>query len=404
MILLRWVQYGVLALSYLGLGLGYLPGLRMNRATIAMVGSAFLIALGVLSLQEAWQAIDATTIIFLLSMMVVNAYLAYSGFFRLAIAFLIRLTRSPFGLLVVLTLGSGILSAFFLNDTLVLVCTPLTLRLAQSLGLNPIPYLLAIAGATNFGSVATLSGNPQNILIGSFSGIGYLEFTQALTPIALSGLVLQIGYLALLYPEVRSLKAQASCPVMRLRIHKALLNKTLVVTTGLLLSFVLGFPLAESAFLAAAILLVTRRIKPQRVLKEVDWNLLVMFSGLFILTRCTQTLEVLAPVVAWTSSSMGLLGVTALLSNLISNVPAVLLLQSLIPQEATQSWLLLSAGSTLAGNLTLFGSVANLIMVEAAAQQGYHLSFWEHLRFGFVLTLVMLVLTYLWIVQIGIGA
>ncbi|PSN10698.1 anion transporter, partial [filamentous cyanobacterium CCT1] len=207
--LLTLVQGLVLAISYLSLALGYVPGLRMNRATIALVSAAVLVALGTLSLDAAWAAIDANTIVFLLSMMVVNAYLSYAGFFQLALVQLLRLTRSPLGLLVLLTVGTGALSAVFLNDTLALVSTPLTLQLTRALKLNPVPYLLAIAGATNLGSLATLSGNPQNILVGSFSGIGYLAFAQALLPVALLGLVLQVGLLWWLYPELRSL---APCP------------------------------------------------------------------------------------------------------------------------------------------------------------------------------------------------
>ena len=155
MIVIQFATYGVLGLTYLGLALGYIPGLRMIRATIALVGSAFLIGLGVLNLQEAWEAIDVNTIVFLLSMMIVNANLSYGGFFRRSLSLLLSLTRSPLGLIIALTFGSGILSALFLNDTIALIFTPLTLSLTQSLGLNPIPYLLAIAGASNIGSVAT---------------------------------------------------------------------------------------------------------------------------------------------------------------------------------------------------------------------------------------------------------
>lgn len=391
---LQVARYFLLGVTYLGLGLGQLPGLRMNRATIALVGSAFLITLGVLNLQEAWEAIDPNTIVFLLSMMVVNANLSYSGFFQLALSSLIRLTSSPFGLLIVLTFGSGILSAFFLNDTLALVFTPLTLSLTEALKLNPIPFLLAIAGATNIGSVATLSGNPQNILIGSFSQIGYLEFAQALTPVALAGLVVQIGLLWLLYPEVRSTTAESNPPQIHYRIFKPLFTKTLVVTTGLLLAFIVGLPLGEVSLTAAALLLITRRVKPQKILRRVDWNLLVMFSGLFILTHATQKLNLLQPFTTLAKTSLGFLGVTAVLSNLISNVPAVLLLHPLIERSHTSSWLLLSAGSTLAGNLTLFGSVANLIVAEAAAQLGYELTFKEHLRFGLPITTITLAIAY----------
>ncbi len=404
MIVLKYGIYSVLGLTYLGLALGSLPGLRMNRATIALVGSAFLIALGVVTLQEAWEAIDAKTIVFLLSMMIVNANLSYAGFFPQALSVLLNFTRSPLGVLIALTFSSGILSAIFLNDTIALVFTPLTLSLTQALGLNPIPYLLAVAGATNIGSVATLSGNPQNILIGSFSGIGYLEFLRALVPIALIGLIIQIGLLWLLYPDVRSrsvpqvsLEASDNFITTKTRIFKPLYQKTLIITTGLLIAFVAGLPLTESALVAASLLLITRRVKPQRILKKVDWNLLVMFSGLFILTKVTQKLNLLQPFTHAINSAASLLGVTAILSNLISNVPAVLLLQPLIPKTDTHSWLLLAAGSTLAGNLTLFGSVANLIVAEAANELGYKLTFWEHLRFGAPLTVCTLLLVYLWV-------
>nr|WP_211178410.1 anion transporter [Brasilonema octagenarum] len=378
----------------MGLALGYLPGLRMNRATIALVGSAFLIGLGALNLQEAWDAIDATTIVFLLSMMVVNANLSFAGFFQRALAVLLSFTRSPFGLLIALTCVSGVLSAFFLNDTLALILTPLTLSLTQALNLNPIPYLLALAGATNIGSVATLSGNPQNILIGSFSGIHYIDFLRALAPVALIGLVIEIGLLWLLYPEVRSTQPSEQLLLKKGRIFKPLYQKTIIITTGLLIAFAVGLPLAVSALVAASLLLITRRIKPQRILKEVDWNLLMMFSGLFILTKVTQKLNLLQPFTYVVNSGVGLLSVTAVLSNLISNVPAVLLLQPLIPKDNTQSWLLLAASSTLAGNLTLFGSVANLILAEAAGELGYKLTFWEHLRFGVPLTVLTLLLVY----------
>ncbi|MBE9200869.1 MULTISPECIES: anion transporter [unclassified Nodularia (in: cyanobacteria)] len=393
----QFAIYGVLGLTYLGLALGYIPGLRMNRATIALVGSAFLIALGALNLQEAWLAIDAKTIVFLLSMMVVNANLFYAGFFGRSLSILLSLTRSPLGLLIALTFGSGILSAFFLNDTLALIFTPLTLSLTQTLGLNPIPYLLAIAAATNIGSVATLSGNPQNILIGSFSGISYLDFAQALAPIAVAGLFIQVALLWLLYPDVRSTQPCEMLVRGKERIFRPLFNKTLVITIGLLIAFAIGLPLAESALIAASLLLITRRLKPQRILSKLDGNLLLMFSGLFILTKVIQNLNLLQPFTNVVSIPVGLVGITVILSNLISNVPTVLLLEPLIPRDNTQLWLLLAASSTLAGNLTLFGAVANLIVVEATAELGYRLTFWEHLRFGVPLTVCTLSILYLWV-------
>ncbi|MEH2461263.1 anion transporter [Nostoc sp.] len=390
-------RYIIIGLTYIGLGLGYLPGLRMNRASIALVGASLLMAFGVLDLKEAWQAIDYKTLIFLFSMMVISTNLAYAGFFQLTLDTVTHFTRSPLGLLIILTFGSGILSAFFLNDTIALILTPLVLGLTQTLNLNPIPYLLALAGATNLGSVATLSGNPQNILIGSFSGISYLDFAKALTPIALVSLLIQIGLLWWLYPDVRSTK---SCPTgtpVRYRIFKPLLTKSLLITGGLLIAFLIGIPPAQVTFVATGLMFITRRIKPQRVLNKVDWDLLVMFSGLFIVTAGMQKLGILNLFSGLVHTPLSILGVTALLSNLVSNVPAVLLLQHLLPHPDTKTWLLLAAGSTLAGNLTLLGSVANLIVAEAVAKLGYQLSFWEHLRFGLPLTVLTLILAYFWI-------
>jgi Na+/H+ antiporter NhaD/arsenite permease-like protein len=391
------LRYLVVVLTYVGLGLGYLPGLRMNRATIALVGAALLIALGVLDLRTAWSAIDYRTIIFLFGMMVVSANLGAAGFFQLALDQMSRHIRSPLGLLVVLTFGSGILSALFLNDTIALILTPLVVGLTRSLKLNPIPYLLALAGATNLGSVATLSGNPQNILIGSFSGINYLDFAKALTPLAFMCLVIQIGLLWLLYPDVRSLKPELKPEPLRYRLLKPLLTKSLLITAGLLVAFLIGIPTAEATLIAAGLLLVTRRIKPERILHKIDWDLLLMFSGLFILTEGVQRLGFLDSFSQFVHSPWSILGITTVLSNLVSNVPAVLLLHHLIPHPDKQTWLLLAAASTLAGNLTLLGSVANLIVAEAVAKQGHTLTFWEHLKFGLPLTLITLVLAYFWI-------
>jgi Na+/H+ antiporter NhaD/arsenite permease-like protein len=394
MIILR---YFVVMLTYIGLGMGYLPGLRMNRATIALVGAAALTALGVLDLKTAWGAIDYKTLVYLFGMMVISANLATAGFFQLSLEYLIRYVRSPFGLIIVLTFGSGSLSALFLNDTIALILTPLVVGLTVSLQLNPIPYLLALAGATNIGSLATLSGNPQNILIGSFSGISYLQFAKALTPLAIVGLLIQMGLLWGLYPEVRSTKPTLKPKHMRYRVFKPLLTKSLLVTAGLLVSFLIGIPTAEATLIAAGLLLVTRRIKPERILSKVDWDLLLLFSGLFILTEGVQKLGLLNGFSGFVHDPLSILGVTTLLSNLVSNVPAVLLLHHLIPHPDTRTWLLLAASSTLAGNLTLLGSVANLIVAEAVANQGYRLTFWEHLRFGVPLTVITLVLAYFWL-------
>lgn len=301
----------VIALTYFGLAVGRFPGLRMNRTTIAIAGVAILVTLETLSASELWSAINGETILFLFGMMIVNAHLAYAGFFQFAIHRIIKYVNSPFSLLVMLTLSSGVLSMLFLNDTIAIVFTPLTLLITEQLKLNPIPYLLTVAAATNMGSVATINGNPQNLIIGSISNISYLDFALALTPVAMFGLIIQILWLCWLYPEARSLSPLPSPPPLKYRLYKPLLYKTLAVNFAILIGLIIGLPLAETAFVGGAILLITRRLKPQRILTEIDGNLLVLFSGLFILTEASQKLNLFDPFTHLVETPLGLPGLSS---------------------------------------------------------------------------------------------
>ncbi|GAB5603276.1 SLC13 family permease [Thermus sp. FJN-A] len=386
----------VLLLAYLGLALGGLPGYRMNRAGVALVGASFLVLLGVLDLEEAWQALDAETLVFLFGVMVLNAHLAYAGFFGLVAERLLRLARTPLALLLLLTFGAGGLSALFLNDTMALLLTPLVLQVTQGLGLNPVPYLLALMGAVNTGSLMTPTGNPQNIVVASLSGLAYLDFLKALWLPSLLGLLLQVFLLALLYPEVRSLKPLLPLPPLRYRLHRGLLRKGLLVALGLFLAFLLGYPMAQGALVGAGFLLFTRRLRSERYFLRVDWELLVMFGGLFILTEGVRRLGLAEALLPLAQSSWGLLLVTVVLSLLISNVPAVLLLAPL--GHEPRGFLLLAGASTAAGNLALLASVANLIVAEGAMREGVRVSFLEHIRFGLPLTLASLALLYAWLI------
>ncbi|MFN3180138.1 MAG: SLC13 family permease [Thermus sp.] len=382
----------VLLLTYLGLALGGLPGYRMNRAGVALVGASFLLLLGVLDLEEAWQALDAKTLTFLFGIMVLNAHLGYAGFFGLAAEGMVRLAKTPFSLLLLLTLGSGLLSALFLNDTMAVLLTPLVLSLTRGMGLNPVPYLLALMAAVNTGSLMTPTGNPQNLVVASLSGLSYLGFVAALWPVALLGLGLQVVLLALLYPEVRSLKPLPPVPPLRYRLHRPLLAKGLWVAGGLFLAFLLGYPMAQGALVAAGLLLFTRRLRSERYFLRVDWELLLMFAALFMVTEGVRRLGLVEYLLPLATTPLGLLLAASLLSLLVSNVPAVLLLAPLVHEP--RDWLLLAGGSTLAGNLTLLASVANLIVAEGARREGVRIGLGEHARLGLPLTLLTLGLLY----------
>lgn len=399
-----WLTALIITLTYIGIALGGFPGLRVNRTTITLIGVGLLLGLGLLDYEQMGSLLEINTLVLLFGMMVINANLQLAGFFRLAGASILKFTRSPRTLLALEILAAGVLSALFLNDTICIMLTPLIVDVTLSAKRNPIPYLIALAAAANIGSVATLTGNPQNMIIGIASGISYLEFATALTPIALLGMGIIWVVLVLFYPQEFSAAHFDHVEIPEPRLFRPLLYKSLFVTAGLLVAFVLGVPIAEAAFVAGCVLLFTRRVHPDKVMNEVDWNLLVFFAALFILTGVIERNGLTDSLFAFLAPSLNrgaaaLAAITVLLSNLVSNVPAVLLLRPAVgalgnPQAG---WLTLAAASTLAGNLTLLGSVANLIVAESAAKRGIQLTFWEYTRSGLVITLLSLALGVAWI-------
>lgn len=398
----------LISLTLVGVAVGRYPWLRMNRATIALVGATVLILIGAIKLEEAYAALDMNTILLLFAMMVINVNLRLAGFFELVTAKVIRLARTPRTLLAVLILVSGVLSAIFLNDTIVLMFTPLVLEITHALRRNPIPYLVGLVSAANIGSTATITGNPQNMIIGIASGITFNQFTAALGPVALAGLVIAWVVLVLVYRGEFSASRFEHTPELQPTLYRPLLWKGMLASGLMLLAFILGLPIPLAALSAAAILLITRRLKPQRVFREMDWGLLVFFSGLFIVTGAIESaglshklFAVLQPVAEQGVAALG--GVAVVLSNLVSNVPAVLLFRPLVPEfsDPQRTWLTLGMATTLAGNLTLLGSVANLIVAETARNRGVKLSFREYLKAGVPITVGTLVIGILWMSRWG---
>ncbi len=412
----------IFALTYLGLAFGKVPGLRMDRAGIALVGATLMLVTGCLTLDAAVRAdsIDYKTLAILFGMMVVIAFLRLSGFFLQLSEWALRRMRTPLGLLGV-TIGlSGFLSAFLINDIVCLTLTPLVLHVARRLRFDPIPHLVALATAANIGSTGTITGNPQNIFIGSHSGISYLRFTFRLFPVAIIGLLLNFLIVALVYrARLRGSDTPGESPrsngsfiesdVRPLRpAHRWLLRKSVAVTLATVVLFFTGLPLELIALGAAALLLVGR-VKPEKVYRQIDWGLLVMFTGLFIVVHAFQVHVVSKwGIEHWdglSSHPVGLLSlISAALSNLVSNVPAVLLLEPIaqsIPAAGRETaWLTLAMSSTLAGNLTVLGSVANLIVVENANRQGVEISFWDYCKVGTPLTIVTLLVGIGWLAYV----
>ena len=378
------------------LAIGRLPGFRIDRMGAAIIGASLMVAFNVLTFEEAYQAVNYDTLVLLFGMMIVVANLRLSGFFSWVSEAVVEHAHRPLTLLTAIVFVSGVFSAFFVNDTMCLVLTPLVLEITASLRRNPVPYLLAVAMASNIGSVATITGNPQNMMIGSFSGIHYRAFAAALSPVAVFGLAATVAVIAIMYRKEFRPTERVALAHRAVRVNRVLMWKALAASAAMIVLFFAGWPVPKVALLAGAMLLITRRVKPEKVYREIDWSLLVLFVGLFVLVDGMEKTLVEANVQPaierlHLEKTAVLSAVSALLSNVVSNVPAVLVFKPIIGHMAdpTKAWLVLAMSSTLAGNLTILGSVANLIVIQRARREA-EISFWTYFKTGAPLTILTL--------------
>jgi Na+/H+ antiporter NhaD/arsenite permease-like protein len=403
------LAYAIFFASYLVFAIGRFPGTKIDRPAAAVIGAALMFAFRVITPDRGIRSIDFATIVLLASMMLIVSSLHFAGFFEWVAGLVVRFV-SPSHLLPGVIFTSGLLSAFLVNDVVCLVMTPLLLKICQQFSKRPMPYLLALATASNIGSTATITGNPQNILIGSVSGISYRHFLSALGPIAVIGLFIDWFVLRSIYPNRESAPDVGKIATVSFNgnavNHRGLVFP-LVVLAMVLAGFLAGLPPALVAAIGGALLLIRRSVHPEEIYKEIDWPLLVFFIGLFLIIGAAEQAGIAQQMLAlaerlnlhnpWIFAAM-----VALLSNVVSNVPAVMLLKGLIPQfhNATQFWLLLAMASTLAGNLTVTGSIANIIVIEKA-RPTVEISFKDYLRVGVPVTIATMVMGILWLTIAG---
>jgi len=388
--------------SYLVFALGKFPGLKIDRTGAAIIGAIAMVVFRVIPGDQAARAVDFNTLVLLFAMMLVVGGLKLSGFFEWNAEVVLRRLR-PKLLLPAVILTCGVLSAFFVNDIVCLVMVPFVLTLTRKLRLPPLPFLLAVATASNIGSVATITGNPQNMLIGSFSGIAYRDFLLHLGPVALAGLAVDWMVLRALFSrQLCQIGEQPqSIPLPPLDLSNLL--KPVLVATSVVIAFLFGVPPVFAASAGAAVLLISRSRDPRKLYAEIDWGLLVFFVGLFIIVGGAENAGLIDRLFhfsqRWNLHRPAVFtGMTALFSNLVSNVPAVMLLKSLVVNFADprKAWLMLAMSSTLAGNLTITGSVANIIVVESARPE-VQISFWDYFRAGAPITVATILLGALWL-------
>lgn len=396
----------VFVLTYLVIASRQLRWLGLDRPAGATVGAVAMVLVGGLSMEAALHAIDLHVVTLLFGILLIAAYLQEAGFFRLCAYLVLTRARSARSLLFGLTLVAGGLSALLLNDTVCVLLTPLVVAVAVEARLPVLPYLLALASASNVGGVVSFSGNPQNMIIGAAARgtIGFAQYLVLTLPVGAACLAANAAALIWLFRDAlpRGPLAERSPP--RPALDRALAAKALAALAGFALLALFGVSLAGAAMVAAACLMIVARTPPRRAFASVDWQLLVFFAGLFIVVAGIARVGLLDRLFGWLAPAiargdvlgdLAFVGLVVLASNLVSNVPLVLVAVAWIPRMPDQTWgyVMLAVASTLAGNLTLFGSVANVIVMEAAGPRG-EIGFRRFLRYGAVITAVDLVVAF----------
>ncbi len=403
----------IFIITYTGIIFTRLPKMNIDRPSAAFFGAVAMILFGVLSFEEAIQSIDFNTIALLLGMMIIISTLEIDGFFSFIAAKALSHSSSPVKLLVILVFVTGIASAFLVNDAVVLLFTPVIIILCRTTGLNPLPFLVAEILASNIGSVMTITGNPQNMLIGINSGISYSRFLLKLLPVSILGLLMIIPVIRWFYPSTFSKHADIKVSQQIEEVHKEAYNynfksmrTSVPIFILVIILFFLSSPLGVSiplvALLGASLILIFGRIKPSKVIQQVDWVLLLFFASLFIVVHGIEkvgVMEMLVNKVSLKENLAGLSGIhviSLVLSQVISNVPFTVVMLPLMKSASSETlWLALASASTLAGNATIIGAMANLIVIESAEKQGIKIGFFEFLKPGLLIALISMSMSFL---------
>jgi Na+/H+ antiporter NhaD/arsenite permease-like protein len=402
----------VFAAVYLGMAVGRWPGLKVDRTGIALLGAIVLYGAGAVSGPVVLDAIDFPTLVVLFGLMILSAQFAACGFYDWCSARIAGSDASPAALLAITVVTSGVLSAVLANDVVVFAMTPMLCAALARRGLDPRPFVIGLAGGANAGSAATIIGNPQNILIGEVGHLDFWAFLAACAPPALAGLACVHLVVWWRWRKRFEVTANRSGDLPAAALDRVGLAKASFATLLLLALFATPLPHVEGVLLVAGYLLISRRLATRTMLGLVDWHLLVLFGGLFVVTEALTVTGLPDRAMAWLAASgldAGSLAVltplTLLGANTIGNVPLVVLLLAVFPTLSEGAYYALAVLSTLAGNLLVVGSLANIIAVERARDAGVRLSFAEHARCGVPITLLSLLLALAWLYGVGyVGA
>jgi Na+/H+ antiporter NhaD/arsenite permease-like protein len=395
---------------------------KVHRVTVALTGAALMLTAGVIDFEQAFHepetGVDWEVIFLLLGMMIIVGILRQTGVFEYVAIKAVKSARGrPFRVMALLVLITAGASALLDNVTTVLLVAPVTLLVCNRLGLNPIPYLLAEVFASNIGGTATLIGDPPNIIIAGRAGLSFNDFLVHLTPIVI---VLVVAFLLLCRLMFRSAfvyDAERAAEVMELDEREAISDPRLLIKGGIVLVAVLvgfvasaatGTAPATVALLGAGVLVLVSGLQPREYLADVEAPTLLFFAGLFIMVGALIEVGVIGQLAEWATEATGgdvqiatflLLGVSAVLSAVVDNIPYVATMAPLVESLAGTTgnpdnvlWWALALGADLGGNATIIGASANVVMLGIAERNGYRITFWQFAKYGVVVTLVTVLL------------
>jgi Na+/H+ antiporter NhaD/arsenite permease-like protein len=390
----------IFAATYALIAVQRLPFVHLNRPAASLLGAVAMVAFGVLPLRDAYAAVDFDVLVFLLGLMLIVGYLEVGKFFEWAAERILRRSVTPRRLLLAVVVGGGLLSAFFVNDTICLVVTPVLLAALGPLRVRPNLYLIGLAMGSNVGSVLSVTGNPQNMLVGIWSGSSFGGFLVRMLPVAAGGLAITYGYLRWAYAAELDEPFGERLEAVPVALDRPLVAKGLAMFGVAVVAWLAGGSLPLVAIAAGAAMVAIAQRDPAYAIDRVEWSLLLFFASLFVVMRGFERTGAVAWLDAHALAFVGqgsalrasvvVSGAMAALSNLISNVPAVILWRTTVPTlpDPALMWRIVAMSSTFAGNLLLIGSMANLIVAERAEQRGVRIGFGEYARIGVPVTVL----------------
>lgn len=396
----------IFIITYTGIIFTRLPKINIDRPSAAFFGAIAMVLFNVLTLEEAVQAIDYNTIALLLGMMIIISTLQLDGFFSLIATKTITYSKDRLRLMIIIVFITGIASAFFVNDAVVLLFTPVIITICRSSGLNPLPYLIAEILASNAGSVMTITGNPQNMLIGISSGISYGKFLIQLLPVSVLSLIVIVFVIKLIYKSEFNNKSPLKHNGQQQDYHYKSMRFSVPIFLGVIILFFFSNKLNLSipliALTGGALVLILGKIRPSSIIRAVDWVLLLFFASLFIVVRGIEKAGLLEGLINSSQLTADLKGIGALhlisliFSQVVSNVPYTMLILPVMKSINSELlWLTLASASTLAGNATIIGAMANLIVIESAEKHKVKIRFFEFLKTGLLATLLSFIISIL---------